>query len=137
MNRWEILYVLSPIPSRIALYPRPVGFPGRTTTSMDLMRDGFRTCSSRSACSDAQLNSSEPQNRTRRGSETFWLELLLLNLENVIPGCLSSDGRNSTLNMAPNCEEKQRQCNRKALHARSRRDSSSTREISHETEYRI
>lgn len=53
------------------LFPLPVRLPGRTTTSMDWMSAGLRTCSWCSASREAQLNSSEPQNRMRRGSDFF------------------------------------------------------------------
>lgn len=60
-------------PSRSSLRPRPNGLSGRAKTSMDRTSPGLRRCSACSAASDAQLNSSEPQNRMRSGSEALAL----------------------------------------------------------------
>lgn len=51
--------------------PRPVGFPGLTTTLIDSTSERLPTCSRCSASRAAMLNSSEPQKRIRRGSEIF------------------------------------------------------------------
>lgn len=53
----------------ISFRPLPVRLPGFTTTSIDLMRLGLARCSTRSALNEAQLNSSEPQNKMRSGSD--------------------------------------------------------------------
>lgn len=51
--------------------PLPVGFPGLMTTSRDWMRPSLTLCSLCRALSAAMLNSSDPQNRMRRGSDCF------------------------------------------------------------------
>jgi hypothetical protein len=49
--------------------PVPVGFPGLQTTSIDsISAEDLASLSLSRACSDATLNSSEPQKRMRRGS---------------------------------------------------------------------
>lgn len=61
-NRWLRLPCLS------SFKPRPVGFAGRCTTSIDSMRPGASRCAWSSFRSEAMLKSSEPQKRMRRGS---------------------------------------------------------------------
>src|SRR5262249_36063987 len=56
-------------PCLMTFFPRPVGFPGRTITSIDLTKPGLSRCSLWSARSATQLNSSDPQKRILRGSE--------------------------------------------------------------------
>ncbi len=59
------------VPSRNSLLPLPTRFAGRTTTSIDLISPGLRSCSWYSACRDERLNSSEPQKRMRSGSDSL------------------------------------------------------------------
>lgn len=64
-------------PSRICFKPLPTLLGGLHTTSMDSMVFGLRICSAWRASKEAILNSSEPQNRMRRGSQDFEVEYLL------------------------------------------------------------
>jgi hypothetical protein len=59
------------LPGRRILCPRPVGFAGRWTTSIDSTRPGVSRLARVKARNDAMLNSSEPQNRMRNGSAVF------------------------------------------------------------------
>ena len=61
-------------PSRRTLRPRPVGLGFLHRTCRDEITFGFALCSACKACSEAALNSSEPQNRIRKGSKGFLVE---------------------------------------------------------------
>lgn len=56
------------VPSLRTFKPRPVGFAGRWTTSIDCMRPGTRCFTSFKARRDVMLKLSEPQNNIRTGS---------------------------------------------------------------------
>lgn len=57
-------------PTATRLRPRPAGFPGRTRTSIDSMREGLDLWRACRAEREAQLKLSEPQKRMRRGSDS-------------------------------------------------------------------
>jgi hypothetical protein len=57
------------LPSLNVFSPRPVGFPGRWSTSMLCMSFGTSRFASARARSEAMLKLSEPQNNIRSGSE--------------------------------------------------------------------
>lgn len=63
----------------MVLIDLPDCFPGRQSTSIEATNSGFRCCSACKALSDAALNSSEPQNKTRSGFD-------VLVLYNLLPG---------------------------------------------------